>query len=53
MQEPSVIKMQKQNTEQATNVRLLSDVCAYVWMIRSEACLATKAQQLYLHSSHV
>jgi len=46
MQEPSVIIKQKQNAEQATNVRLLSDVCAYVWMIRSEACLATKTQQL-------
>jgi hypothetical protein len=35
------------------NERLLSDVEWYVWMIMSEACLATKTQQLYLHSSHV
>jgi hypothetical protein len=34
------------------NERLLSDV-EEVLMIRSEACLATKTQQLYLHSSHV
>jgi hypothetical protein len=39
--------------EQATNVRLLSDVEWYVRMIRSDACLATETQQLYLHSSHV
>jgi hypothetical protein len=35
------------------NEQLLSDVCAYKWIIRSEACLATKTQQLYLYSSHV
>ena len=28
-------------------------ICVYVQMIRSNACLATKTQQLYLHSSHV
>jgi hypothetical protein len=38
--------------KQAMNVRLLS-VVEDVLMIRSGACLATKTQQLYLHSSHV
>jgi hypothetical protein len=30
MQDPSVIIKQKQDVEQATNVQLLSDVCAYI-----------------------
>jgi hypothetical protein len=52
MQELSVIIRQKQYAKEATNKRLLSDVCTCI-IIRSDACLATKTQQLYLYSSHV
>jgi len=45
MQELSVIKKQKQDCKPGNEcVRLLCDVG---WYVRSEACIATKTQQLY------